>query len=265
MARMLNWWGDVTVIGGLFPMIVADIPCNLKPVDAAYFRKSREVRFGKPLEEVVAGRDKAVEGFRKVARPVAADLEDANLSRRRAAELCGLHRVRRVPVGARGQPVQAAWGRRSGLCLARAAARRFRRHGAQIAGICGVEWKTPRPALCGRSFSHRQKRRRVRPLRRYGPACPSRAGPSRSLRGVLSSGGASRRPSLAPASTTVRGEAGSKVHSPCGRALPGLRKPQRSCTGQPGPTNCCRSRRTAAGKSSLYDALLLAKALARGA
>ncbi|MBR1197196.1 glutathione S-transferase family protein [Bradyrhizobium sp. AUGA SZCCT0158] len=70
MARMLNWWGDVTVIGGMSPMIVADIPLNLKPVDAAYFRKSREVRFGKPLEEVVAGRDKAVEGFRKSLDPL---------------------------------------------------------------------------------------------------------------------------------------------------------------------------------------------------
>ncbi|MBR1213782.1 glutathione S-transferase family protein [Bradyrhizobium sp. JYMT SZCCT0180] len=70
MARMLNWWGDVTVIGGLSPMIVADIPSNLKPVDAAYFRKSREVRFGKPLEEVVAGRDKAVEGFRRSIDPL---------------------------------------------------------------------------------------------------------------------------------------------------------------------------------------------------
>ena len=70
MARMLNWWGDVTVIGGLSPMIVADIPLNLKPVDAAYFRKSREVRFGKPLEEVVAGRDKTVEGFRKSLDPL---------------------------------------------------------------------------------------------------------------------------------------------------------------------------------------------------
>ncbi|MBR1224077.1 MULTISPECIES: glutathione S-transferase family protein [unclassified Bradyrhizobium] len=70
MARMLNWWGDVTVIGGLSPMIVADIPLNLKPVDAAYFRKSREVRFGKPLEEVVAGRDETVEGFRKSLDPL---------------------------------------------------------------------------------------------------------------------------------------------------------------------------------------------------
>ncbi|MBN8988256.1 MAG: glutathione S-transferase family protein [Rhizobiales bacterium] len=70
MGRMLNWWGDVIVIGGMFSMIVADIPAHLKPVDAAYFRQSREARFGKPLEEVVAGRDKAVEGFRKSLDPL---------------------------------------------------------------------------------------------------------------------------------------------------------------------------------------------------
>ncbi|MBR1152215.1 glutathione S-transferase family protein [Bradyrhizobium sp. JYMT SZCCT0428] len=70
LARMLNCWGDVTVIGGLSPMIVADIPLNLKPVDAAYFRKSREVRFGKPLEEVVADRDETVEGFRRSIDPL---------------------------------------------------------------------------------------------------------------------------------------------------------------------------------------------------
>src|SRR6266496_2418880 len=52
MARMLNWWGD-GVIGGMFPLIIADIPLNLKPEDAAYFRKSREARFGKPLEEIM--------------------------------------------------------------------------------------------------------------------------------------------------------------------------------------------------------------------
>ena len=69
MGRMLNWWGDVTVIGGMSPMIVADTPLNLKPGDAAYFRKSREARFGKPLEEVVAGRDKSVEGFRRSLDP----------------------------------------------------------------------------------------------------------------------------------------------------------------------------------------------------
>jgi glutathione S-transferase len=70
MGRMMNWWGDVTVIGGMFPLIVADIPTHLKPVDAVYFRRTREARFGRPLEEVVAGRDKSVEGFRKALEPM---------------------------------------------------------------------------------------------------------------------------------------------------------------------------------------------------
>jgi glutathione S-transferase len=70
MGRMMNWWGDVTVVGGMFPLIVADIPPHLKPVDADYFRKTREARFGKPLEEVVAGREKTVEVFRKALEPM---------------------------------------------------------------------------------------------------------------------------------------------------------------------------------------------------
>src|SRR6195952_1721700 len=70
VSRMLNWWGDLNVVGGIFPLIIADIPLNLKPVAAAYFRKSREARFGKPLEEIMAGRDKAVEGFRKSLDPL---------------------------------------------------------------------------------------------------------------------------------------------------------------------------------------------------
>ena len=70
MGRMINWWGDIVVIGGIFPMIVADIPAHLAAVDAAYFRKSREARFSKPLEEVAAGRDSAVATFRKSLEPM---------------------------------------------------------------------------------------------------------------------------------------------------------------------------------------------------
>jgi glutathione S-transferase len=70
VGRMINWWGDVTVVGSLFPLIVADIPSHLKPVDAAYFRSSREARFGKPLEQVVAARDTSVEGFRRALDPL---------------------------------------------------------------------------------------------------------------------------------------------------------------------------------------------------
>lgn len=65
MARMLNWWGDIAIVGGIFPFIIADIPKNLSEVDAAYFRRSREARFGKSLEEVMASRDTAVVSFRK--------------------------------------------------------------------------------------------------------------------------------------------------------------------------------------------------------
>jgi glutathione S-transferase len=70
MGRMLNWWGDTVVIGGMFPLIVADIVEHLRPVDQVYFRESREARFGKPLEEVVANRDKNVESFRKGLDPM---------------------------------------------------------------------------------------------------------------------------------------------------------------------------------------------------
>jgi glutathione S-transferase len=70
MGRMLNWWGDVVVIGGMFPLIVADIVEHLRPVDQVYFRQSREARFGEPLEQVVANRDKDVESFRKGLDPM---------------------------------------------------------------------------------------------------------------------------------------------------------------------------------------------------
>jgi glutathione S-transferase len=70
LGRMLNWWGDIAVIGGMFPLIVADIPGHLAPVDADYFRRSREARFGKPLQEVVANREHSVIGFRKSLEPM---------------------------------------------------------------------------------------------------------------------------------------------------------------------------------------------------
>jgi glutathione S-transferase len=70
IGRMMNWWGDIAVIGGMFPLIVADIPSHLAPVDAAYFRTTREARLGKPLEEAKAGRDQSVEGFRRALEPM---------------------------------------------------------------------------------------------------------------------------------------------------------------------------------------------------
>ncbi|UFZ03621.1 glutathione S-transferase family protein [Bradyrhizobium ontarionense] len=69
-ARFINAWGDIAIVGGIFPLIIADIPTNLAVEDAAYFRASREARFGKRLEEVMASRDQAVVGFRKSLEPL---------------------------------------------------------------------------------------------------------------------------------------------------------------------------------------------------
>jgi len=70
MARMINGWGDVTVIGGLVRLIVSDIPALLAPTDADYFYRSREARFGRPVNEVTAGRDTEVGDFRKSLDPL---------------------------------------------------------------------------------------------------------------------------------------------------------------------------------------------------
>ena len=70
MGRMLNWWGDTVVLGGIFPMIAADIHGHLRPADQVYFRKTREARLGKTLEQAAANRDEAVEAFRQSLTPM---------------------------------------------------------------------------------------------------------------------------------------------------------------------------------------------------
>jgi glutathione S-transferase len=68
--KMINSWADIAIVGGIFPLIVADIPEHLGPVDADYFRTSREARLGRKLEEAAAERDKAVVGFRRSLEPL---------------------------------------------------------------------------------------------------------------------------------------------------------------------------------------------------
>lgn len=70
MGRMLNWWGDTVVLGGIFPMIAVDIHALLRPADQVYFRKTREARLGKTLEQAAANRDEAVEAFRQSLNPM---------------------------------------------------------------------------------------------------------------------------------------------------------------------------------------------------
>jgi glutathione S-transferase len=70
VSRLINSWGDIAINRGIFPMIVADIPSHLSPVDTDYFRSSRETRLGSSLEDVAAERDKTVVAFRRSLEPL---------------------------------------------------------------------------------------------------------------------------------------------------------------------------------------------------
>jgi glutathione S-transferase len=70
LATFMNEWVAGTVHGGLIGFVVLDIHDCLAPPDQAYFRASREKRFGRSLEEVQQGREERVEGFRKSLAPL---------------------------------------------------------------------------------------------------------------------------------------------------------------------------------------------------
>jgi glutathione S-transferase len=70
MAAFFNNWVDNTVHLPLIHIILLDIYGHLGAADQAYFRTSREPRFGKTLEEVVADRPTKLAAFRQVLQPV---------------------------------------------------------------------------------------------------------------------------------------------------------------------------------------------------
>lgn len=69
-ARFINTWADTVLHPALARLIVKDIHDCLAPADQAYFRTTREARFGATLEAVQAARDADVLGFRKLFGPV---------------------------------------------------------------------------------------------------------------------------------------------------------------------------------------------------
>ncbi|NKC34252.1 glutathione S-transferase family protein [Falsiroseomonas selenitidurans] len=70
LARFVNAWADSVQIPGIVRLVVADIPAVLDPADVAYFRTSREARFGQTLEAVQADRVAQVEVFRRSLLPL---------------------------------------------------------------------------------------------------------------------------------------------------------------------------------------------------
>jgi glutathione S-transferase len=69
-ALFINSWADSVLVGGIARFIVRDLLDVIDPKDVAYFRSSREARFGMPLEQVQAGREDRVTAFRDTLLPI---------------------------------------------------------------------------------------------------------------------------------------------------------------------------------------------------
>lgn len=70
MARFIERWSQLTIHPYLGSAALMDIHDVLAPEDQAYFRKSREARFGKRLEEVPAERETGLAAFRASLEPL---------------------------------------------------------------------------------------------------------------------------------------------------------------------------------------------------
>lgn len=69
-ARFINAWADSVLLPAIAPLIIRDLFDVVAPQDQAYFRASREQRFGRTLEAVQADRDTRVAGLRSALTPL---------------------------------------------------------------------------------------------------------------------------------------------------------------------------------------------------
>ncbi|MBM2711439.1 glutathione S-transferase family protein [Mesorhizobium caraganae] len=69
-ARFIERWSQLTIHPYVTTAALLDIHAMQDDENAAYFRSSREQRFGKPLEAVTAARDAGLAGFRAALEPL---------------------------------------------------------------------------------------------------------------------------------------------------------------------------------------------------
>lgn len=69
-ALFIRSWADAVMVPGIARCIVRDLWDIIDPKDRTYFRETRERWLGGPLEQVQAGRDQGVIGFRDSLRPI---------------------------------------------------------------------------------------------------------------------------------------------------------------------------------------------------
>lgn len=70
MARFVERWCQTVVQAQMVTLVVKDIHDILAAEDQAYFRASRESRFGKALEDVPVGREHRLPAFRAALEPL---------------------------------------------------------------------------------------------------------------------------------------------------------------------------------------------------
>lgn len=70
LSRFYVDWTDLVLQAALFRLVVADIPALLAPLDADYFRRSREARVGTTLEEFCGDRDAKLTALRQTLAPL---------------------------------------------------------------------------------------------------------------------------------------------------------------------------------------------------
>lgn len=75
LSRFIERWSQLTLHPYIGKAVLMDVHDCLAAPDKAYFRKDREIRFGRTLEEVPRGRDEQLDRFRKSLAPLRSMLE----------------------------------------------------------------------------------------------------------------------------------------------------------------------------------------------
>ena len=75
LTRFVQNWTETVLQTGLIRLVVLDILRHCAPQDQAYFRGSREERFGATLEDVVRDRDARLPAFRASLDPLRRTVE----------------------------------------------------------------------------------------------------------------------------------------------------------------------------------------------
>lgn len=75
LTRFVQNWTETVLQTGIIGFVVLDIWRHIGPEDQAYFRRSREERFGRSLEQVVADREARLQAFRDSLAPLRRTVE----------------------------------------------------------------------------------------------------------------------------------------------------------------------------------------------